>query len=146
MSDDRSHPSSSHEQRETETLVLERLATDLGVRFGEAPPELRGLKLDGYAAGDPPVLVEVFAHVGRCKSGQHGKIARDMTKLLLAERLLPGRRARKIVAFVSGEARRALEVGWPARFAREFEVPTVLVDLPKAQLEELGRAQDRQRR
>lgn len=58
------------------------LAGQLGVRLERQPAELGAIRLDGYCGRLPA------AHVGPCKAGQKRKLARDMMKLLLAERRL----------------------------------------------------------
>ena len=75
------------------------------------PPELGKLKLDGFAPGAPPVLGEVFAHVGRAKGGQRHKIAHDMTKLMLAEKRL-GVPCRKVIAVIDEAAIAHMDKGW----------------------------------
>lgn len=116
------HASDSREQRAAEKDIRGALAQELGVTFLEAHPERLGsLKLDGYAPGPPPVLVEVFAHVGPSKGGQRHKIAHDMTKLLLAERLL-GVPCRKVIAVLDEAAIAHTRRGWDGVFAKEFGI------------------------
>lgn len=93
------HPSHSDEQKEVELHVYEALAMQLGVTFSEQPQALKKLRLDAFATGPQPVLVEVLARHGRSKAGRKRKLSRDMTKLLLAERLL-NKPSRKIIALV----------------------------------------------
>ena len=116
------HPSDSAEQRAIELEILLALEKVLFVRFtNNPPPALGGLKLDGFAAGSPPTLVEVCAHVGRSKRGQRHKIAHDMTKLLLAERRLAVP-CRKVIAVIDEAALAHLTRGWGGDFAREFGI------------------------
>ena len=137
------HPSSSAVQRKAEPVVLAALAAQLGVAFGDPSATLGGLELDAFAEGDPPVLVEAFAHVGRCKAGQRRKILQDMAKLLLAERRL-GRPCRKVVAVVDAVAH--IQRGWDGEFARAFGIETTVVAAPPDLRLALADAQRRQRR
>ena len=68
----------------------------------------------------------MFAHVGRCKPGQTRKLSRDMTKLLLAERLL-GVKCRKVVAVIDADAIAHFENGWDGMFARTFDIESIVV-------------------
>lgn len=116
------HASDSSGQRAIEADVLVALSNELGVSVtSTAPPQLSMLKLDGYADAAIPVLIEVFAHVGRSKGGQRHKIAHDMTKLLLAERLL-GVPCRKVIAVIDEAAIAHLRGGWNREFANSFGI------------------------
>ncbi len=137
------HASSSIEQTTAEPIILTALAKRLGLVFGIAPAELSSLDLDGFAAGKVPVLVEVFAHVGRCKPGQQRKLSRDMTKLLLAERLM-GRPCRKVVAVVDPVVQDQILRAWDGEFARRFGIEFVVVFVPENMMAALRAAQARQ--
>jgi hypothetical protein len=140
------HASDSAEQRAVELEVLTALAKEFGVVFSsDLPSRLAGLKLDGYASAAPPVLVEVFAHVGLSKSGQRHKIAHDMTKLLLAEKLL-GVPCRKMIAVIDEAAVAHLRRGWNHEFAAHFGLDVRVVPGFRDRHEALRRVQERQRR
>ena len=123
---DQGHPSTSAEQQRAESVIRSALADDLGVAFEVPPAALTGLKLDAYAAGPPPVLVEIFARVGRSKSGQMRKLSRDMAKLLLAERRMD-RTCRKILAVIDPDAVAHFENGWDGEFARTVGIERIVV-------------------
>lgn len=91
------------------------------------------------------MLVEVFAHVGRSKSGQRHKIAHDMTKLLLAERLL-GVPCRKVIAVIDEAAVAHLRRGWDGDFAEHFGIEVRVVQGFGDRHEALRDVQARQRR
>jgi hypothetical protein len=139
------HASGSFEQRSAEFEILEALQNMLGVRF-EAGPEIdQPVELDGFADSDVPICVEAWAHQGPAKGGQIGKVMRDMCKLVLVERLL-GKRCRKIFA-VSDEATVAfLRNSWQGRFADEFGVERIVVDISETTRQSLREAQRRQYR
>ena len=139
------HPSTSSEQLNAENTIKSELAKLLGVSFVDSPSDLDGLQLDGYAESEPPILVEVFAHVGSSKSGQKRKLSRDMTKLLLAERRLDCA-CRKILAVVDDEAIEYTTRGWDGEFAREFGIEFVVVPTESDLMLALRKVQDRQRR
>lgn len=143
---DVTHASDSAPQRAIEPEVLTALGRELGVTFATARPSpLDGMRLDGYAPAAPPVLVEVFAHVGRSKSGQRHKIAHDMTKLLLAEKLL-GVPCRKVIAVIDEAAVAHLRRGWDGDFAEHFGIEVRVVQGFGDRHEALRNVQARQRR
>jgi len=137
------HPSSSEEQRKAEVSIRLALARHLGEVFSEPPPALKGLELDAFAPGPPPVLVEIFAHVGRSKSGQQRKLSRDMTKLLLAERKL-GQACRKVVAVIDPAAIAHCANGWDGEFARAFDIELCVVTVDEELHATVTAAQKRQ--
>jgi hypothetical protein len=139
------HPSSSAVQQAAETALLAEAETRLGVRFGDALLCLSGLKLDGFADGDRPVCVEVFAHVGPCKPGQKKKLSRDMTKLLLAERRV-GKPCRKVIVVGDPAVVGHFAHGWDGEFAREFGIELLVVELGEVHRRTIRAAQERQRR
>ncbi len=139
------HASDSAEQRAIEIDVRRALETMLAVTFADPDPLLRGLKLDAFAPGPPPVLVEVFAHVGPSKSGQRHKVANDMAKLLLAERRL-GVPCRKMIAVIDQAAIAHHGRGWVGEFAKEFGFEVIVVPGFEVRHEAMRAVQARQRR
>ena len=130
-------------------MMLGAIAAKLGVRWAESiPVELNGLKLDAFTANGAdgrPVLVEVFAHVGKRKAGQTRKIALDMTKLLLAEREM-GTSCTKILVLARSSGEHYPLTGWQKRFADAFSIEAHFVDLDRDIAERIADAQLRQQR
>ena len=140
------HASDSAKQREIEREVLAALSLELGVSIpSPLPPQLATLKLDGYVSGPVPVLVEVFAHVGPSKGGQRHKIAHDMTKLLLAEKLL-GVPCRELIAVIDKAAIAHMAKGWDGAFADAFGIERKVVPGFEDRHEAMREVQVRQRR
>lgn len=139
------HPSDSAEQRAIEVDVLRALEALLTITFADANPALGGLRVDAFAPGAPPVLVEVFAHVGPSKSGQRHKVANDMAKLLLAERRL-GVQCRKVIAVIDRAAIAHHERGWVGEFAQAFGFEVIVVPGFEMRHEAMRAVQARQRR
>lgn len=137
------HASNSLEQQTAEGVIRQKLAVILSISFCTQPPELKGLSLDGYAPGTPATLVEIFAHVGRSKSGQQRKLSRDMTKLLLAEKRL-GTTCRKVIAVIDKDAIAHTTKGWDGEFAKTFGIEFVLISVDKDMTDQLKTAQERQ--
>ena len=139
------HASDSAEQRAIEGEIRTALEVLLAVTFTDPDPRLRGLKLDAFAPGPPPVLVEVFAHVGPSKSGQRHKVANDMAKLLLAERRL-GVLCRKVIAVIDRAAVARHERGWGGEFAKAFGLEAIVVPGFEVRHDAMRAVQARQRR
>ncbi|MFH1865362.1 MAG: hypothetical protein ABIK85_05705 [Candidatus Eisenbacteria bacterium] len=137
------HPSTSAEQQTAEALIRSALSRQLAVSFSAPPASLAGLKLDAFATGPPPVLVEIFARVGKSKSGQMRKLSRDMAKLLLAERRL-AKACRKVLAVIDPDAVAHFENGWDGEFAKTFGIELVVVAVDEGVRSGILAAQKRQ--
>jgi len=61
--------------------------------------------VDGVSE-DESVLVEIFAHQGRLRGGQYGKVARDALKLITLARTRPG--SKLVLAFTDEDAARCV--------------------------------------
>ena len=139
------HASDSSEQRSAESVILRKLERQLKVPLDGRPDIGQHIELDGFADGDKPVCVEVWAHQGTAKGGQPAKVMRDFCKLLLVERLL-GRECRKVVAVCDQTALAFLENSWQGRFADEFGIERIVVGIDRKTRERLLNAQRRQYR
>jgi len=137
-------PGDSRVQREAEGVIREALAERLGVKLAEGPSEL-GLQLDAFAEGPPPVCAEIWAHQGRAKSAQKAKVMADMCKLLLCERLL-GKPCRKFFAVSDELALAFLQNSWQGRFADEFGIERIVVQIPAEVRARIAEAQRKQYR
>ena len=134
------------EYLQVRTCAFLRTASTRRGRGGYEPPaELMGLRLDGYAAGSPAVLVEIFAHVGASKAGQRRKIVNDMAKLVLAERLLDVP-CRKLIAVIDHAAIAHFEGSWAGEFARHFDIERLVVPGMEHRRDAMRAVQERQRR
>jgi len=144
MTPNNMHPGDSHVQREAERVIREALQTELGLQFGDTPTGL-GLKLDGFADGERPVCVEIWAHQGTAKPAQKNKVMADMCKLLLAEHLLQ-RPCRKIFVVSDRSAISFLDGSWRGRFAETSGIETRVVGIPEDLRSRIRDAQRRQYR
>ena len=140
------HASSSQEQRDAEPLIREGVARHLG---GPALAS-RVLRLDGGSrvdvdgvSEDESVLVEIFAHQGRLRGGQYGKVARDALKLITLARTRPG--SKLVLAFADEDAARcATGKSWLAEALKTWGIEVVVVPLDDKVREGLHAAQVRQ--
>ena len=139
------HPSHSSEHCAAEAEILAALEKQLVVRLDGCPRIDQEVKLDGFASGPSPICVEVWAHQGKPKGAQPAKLMKDMCKLLLVEKLL-GKTCRKIVAVCDEDALSFLRNSWCGRFADEFGIERIVVDVGEPTRDKLRRAQVRQYR
>jgi hypothetical protein len=140
---DEKHPSDSLEQRDAERDILEALEKRLGIRLNMKVDIDQRVALDGFADGAVPVCVEVWAHQGPAKGGQVHKVMRDFCKLLLVEKLL-GKRCHKVFAVCDDESLAFLNRSWQGRFAKEFDIETVVLDVCDTTRARVLEAQKRQ--
>jgi hypothetical protein len=92
---------------------------------------------DGKAPDDS-MFVEVFAHIGRLKSGQLHKISTDTLKLVALRERYPD--ARLILAFVDQAACDSV-VGWRAAILRRYDIEKTVVKIPKNERVKVAAAQ-----
>lgn len=140
-----SHPSSSHEQREAEALILEAIGERLQTPVAPKRVNLPGgsyVDVDGVSE-EPPVFVEVYAHQGLLKGGQRHKIAGDVLKLVTLGKAHPP--ARLVLAFADDvTARQVRNKGWLAEAVVTWGIEVEVLRLPAEVLDGLRAAQLRQ--
>jgi hypothetical protein len=139
------HASDSSEQRSAEVEILAALEKRFGIRLDGHPEIAQQVNLDGFADGPTPICVEVWAHQGKAIGGQPAKVMKDICKLLLVEKLI-GRPCRKIVAVCDDSALNFLQNSWQGRFADEFGIERIVVDVDEAIRDKVRQAQARQYR
>ena len=143
--DERDLSGDSAEQRAAEVLVLAAVATVVNAPLTKTRRHIGGssVEVDGIS-DEPPVLVEAWAHQGPPRPAQKYKVMTDAIKLLLVERALFPRGARKILALTDEAAAAHFRGGsWMAEALREFGVEVMVVELPE---ETRGRIRQAQRR
>ena len=111
------------------------------VRLTDAPYPF--IEPDFYSE-DEGIVGEIFAHIGRPKRGQHNKIANDILKMLLLEKM-KGRKYRKIIV-VCDKVEEAHLKGKSAlaESIRQFGIEVKRIDLDDAMRELILSAQARQ--
>ncbi len=141
------HRSSSVEQAQAETLILEALNRDLGTSLTpQTIPVGEGalVSLDGFDE-KRRVVCEAYARVGKLKGSQPDKLASDILKMILLERTL-GFSLRKILAFCDNAAASKVRgSSWLAQCTQLFGVEVKVVSIPEEAKESVRGAQRRQR-
>ena len=95
------HKSSSHVQQQAEDVLFDKLKELLNVEVEKNPKILLSnqgftyIRPDFYSA-EHCVVGEIFAHIGKPKKAQDNKIANDILKMLLLEKV-KGKQHRKII-------------------------------------------------
>ncbi|QDT54998.1 hypothetical protein Pan44_30390 [Caulifigura coniformis] len=125
--------------------MLAALAQQWNIRFDGRPAIGRRVDLDGYVKSPTPICVEAWAHQGPARGAQPHKVMRDFCKLLLVEKLLcvP---CRKVFLVCDSVALKFLENSWQGKFADEFGIERVVVNVSEETRQRIREAQVRQRR
>ena len=99
---------------------------------------------DFYSAQEQ-IVGEIFAHVGKPKKAQNNKIANDILKMLLLDKISKIAH-RKIVVVCDKEEQKALQ-GQSAlsESIRQFGIEVLLVDVDDKIKQQIMNAQDRQK-
>jgi len=140
------HASRSDEQQSVEHIIVEQLNLKLGLNLAAARLSLSEsvyVQLDGLDE-EKKTVCEVYARNGKLKGSQPDKVASDLLKMELVERLNGGQ-WRKIFCFGDPEAAKLL-IGksWLAAAAKRLNVEVHVASLPESVREKLIAAQLRQ--
>lgn len=91
------------------------------------------------------IIGEIFAHIGKPKKAQDNKIANDILKMLLLEKIT-GQHYRKIIVVCDAAEKKKLEgLSALAESIRQFGVEILMVDIDADLRTRLIEAQDRQK-
>ena len=142
--------SNSMEQQEAEEIIFNTVKDWLGIDDLQKNPTIR-LTNDLYPQIVPDfyseplrIVGEVFAHIGTPKRGQHNKIANDILKMLLLEKM-KGHTYRKIIVVCDEtEENSLLGKSSLAECIRQFGIEIKRVVLDDDTRSRILRAQERQ--
>jgi hypothetical protein len=142
------HPSDSTEQRlaHKEILSLINQSYKLNLVVNTLYLADISFQIDGYSE-EPPILCEIYSRIGPMKVAQHNKIAKDILKMLLIEKM-GGKQYRKIIAFADEEAAQPFidSESWYSKLKDNFNIEILIVDIPSELKASLINAQKRQYR
>lgn len=140
------HPSDSEIQKEAESEILVQISKDIGCKLRSKKIGVTDgveLEIDGYSE-NPPVLCEVYSHIGKLKRAQYQKVLTDALKIIYVEKKL-SKNFNKILAFVDGDAARCFETGtWYAECIKEFNIVVKTVSINDSLRRKIIEAQKRQ--
>jgi hypothetical protein len=126
------HLSDSGEQGLAERELVHQLSIDVGVPLEATRIDLgKGahIVVDGFNR-DHQILCEAYAHIGFTRGGQPHKVAKDILKMLAAEKHLQGQ-WRKILCFADESAAQcAIGRSWLAAVRDDLGIEVKVFRLP----------------
>ena len=145
-----SKKSSSIEQVKAEDIIFSLVERKLGVVLEKNPilyfsnNKYSYIQPDFYSAQEQ-IVGEIFAHVGKPKKAQNNKIANDILKMLLLDKISKTT-YRKILVVCDQEELKALQ-GQSAlsESIRQFGIEVLFIELDEKIKQQILNAQDRQK-
>ena len=139
--------SSSHEQRGIERYVFSELENILQVSLQSNPKVFldEGVHIEpDFYSEQEKIVGEIFAHHGKTKGGQNHKVAQDILKMLLLEKM-QGITYRKYLVVCDKEMEKVLTgKSALAESIRQFDINLLRVELPEGLRNKILNAQSRQ--
>lgn len=138
--------SSSTEQQEAKQVIFEKVKQWLKIDLKENAKIFVGdtyMQPDFYS-GEDGVIGEIFGHIGKPKKAQDNKIANDILKMLLLEKL-EKRTYRKIIVVCDEEEwKKITGTSILAECIRQFDVEVKRIEIEPDLRAKLAAAQERQ--
>lgn len=131
---DNTYKSSSLEQQETEKHIFLMVEELLGVKLENnkkiflADNSFTYIQPDFYSETEL-IIGEIFAHIGKPKKAQDNKIANDILKMLLLEKIT-GKHFRKIIVVCDEEEQKKLQgLSALAESIRQFGIEIMKIEI-----------------
>ena len=144
------HKSSSRVQRLAEEIMFHKVKELLNIEIKKNPKiplandGLTYIQPDFYSA-EHCVVGEIFAHIGKPKKAQDNKIANDILKMLLLEKV-KGKQHRKIIVVCDDTEKKTLEgKSALAESIRQFGVKIMHIKIDSEMQKQILQAQARQK-
>lgn len=144
---ERSEQSNSFEQQMAEQIIFEKVQNWLNKNLKENAKVLVGktyMQPDFYSKEDG-IIGEIFAHIGKPKKGQDNKIANDILKMLLLEKLEKRTYRKIIVVCDEQEMKKITGTSVLAECIRQFDIEVKMINIETDLRTMLIAAQKRQR-
>ena len=145
-----SQKSSSIEQMRAEEKVFALVENILKVQLEKNPRlylannEYTYIQPDFYSA-EHCVIGEIFAHIGKPKKAQDNKIANDILKMLLLEKIA-GKPYRKIIVVCDEQEEKKLKgLSALSESIRQFGIEIMYIQIDEKLRQEILNAQERQK-
>ena len=145
-----SQNSSSAEQMRAEAIIFALVEKELKVPLEKNPKlylptnEQTYIQPDFYS-GEHYIIGEIFAHIGKPKKAQDNKIANDILKMLLFEKV-SGKQYRKIIVVCDELEEKKLKGSSAlSESIRRFGVDILYIPIDEQLRQEILNAQERQR-
>lgn len=123
--------SNSIEQQMAEQIIFEKVQYWLNKDLKENAKILVGktyMQSDFYSREDG-IIGEIFAHIGKPKKGQDNKIANDILKMLLLEKLEKRTYRKIIVVCDEQEMKKITGTSVLAECIRQFDIEVKMIDI-----------------
>lgn len=142
--------SSSLEQAEAEKVIFDKIEAVLKFSL-KANPKIyladnafTYIQPDFYSE-EAAIVGEIFAHIGKPKKAQDNKIANDILKMLLLEKV-HNKRYRKIIVICDENEEKKLQgMSALAESIRQFEIEIIRIEIPEHIKNNILDAQNRQK-
>jgi hypothetical protein len=145
-----SHKSSSHVQMQAENVIFQKVQELLNIKFERnkklylADNAFTYMQPDFYSE-EHCVVGEIFAHIGKPKKAQDNKIANDVLKMLLLERVT-GKQHRKILVVCDVAEKKKLQgQSVLAESIRQFNVEVMHIEIDEDTHRQILAAQELQK-
>lgn len=145
-----SHKSSSHVQMQAENVIFQKVQELLNIKFERnkklylADNAFTYIQPDFYSE-EHCVVGEIFAHIGKPKKAQDNKIANDVLKMLLLERVT-GKQYRKILVVCDVAEKKKLQgQSVLAESIRQFNVEVMHIEIDEDTHRQILAAQELQK-
>lgn len=141
--------SSSHEQQLAEDFIFEivkewlNCSLEKNAKIYLKDNKYTYIQPDFYSEQEC-IVGEIFAHIGKTKKAQDNKIANDILKMLLLEKVT-GKKYRKIIVVCDeSEEKKLMGLSALAESIRQFDIEIKKIDIPEELYKTLLDAQARQ--
>ena len=147
---DKNNKSSSIEQMNAENIIFSMIEKELATYLERNPKIFLADNVFTYIQPDfyseeKNIVGEIFAHIGKPKKAQDNKIANDILKMLLLEKV-KGQSFRKILVVCDKEEQQTLTgLSALAESIRQFGIEVMYVEITEDLKKELLLAQERQK-
>lgn len=145
-----SHKSSSHVQMQAEEMIFHNVECILDMKLEKnkkiylADNAFTYIQPDFYSE-ENNIIGEIFAHIGKPKKAQDNKIANDILKMLLLEKIT-GKQFRKIICVCDELEKKKLQgQSALAESIRQFGIEIMYVELEENMRNQIIEAQERQK-
>ena len=147
---DNLHKSSSHIQAKAEEVIFSQIEKLFNIRFEKnkklylADNAFTYMQPDFYSE-EQLIVGEIFAHIGKPKKAQDNKVANDILKMLLLEKIT-GKQYRKIIVVCDTTEKKKLEgKSVLAESIRQFGIEILYVEIDTNMKQQIMDAQELQK-
>lgn len=128
------HKSSSHVQIETEKVIFHKIEELLKVKLDKNKRIYLNENTNTYIQPDfyseeHCIVGEIFAHIGKPKKSQDNKIANDVLKMILLDKVKNKKHRKIIVVCDTFELKKLQGNSFLAESIRQFSVELICVDI-----------------